>query len=471
MRIKEFLKEASDLRVKELVKYLGKPGDRVPKFLDKLKKNPVFKTTTGQDVTIKVDADEYKRIQSILSNPNAGGSLVINTTDGEQVNTNSLAKTGEFGGVGSDAQGERKIANRGNTMEGILGVATVARLLARPGRAINSNDIKSVLSKFPKPDLKRQSNGAIVPFNAVENKNVTDKFNLTVKLPTANYVDFIDWNFMQKDPMMKGFIDNCVAYVNDANIVGRFADAFEHNDRPDEVNVIADGVSDMSGRKTDIFMTWIGPNGEKKSKKFDLSLKAGTTSQFGQASAGGTKPSSRLKAHGEYGWEKYQQIFGDFGVDVSSVGEQYLTAPTLEKAVTAVYKKATDEFKKALEGSDSDNEKLWLTQFVNNIKQHGTLNDPAVQLLQFEKSRYYVLDFKKLDRLFELDQLDLEAELQYTKSQDGSLWPRIIFYNKEKGPRAGELIRIRSKWDSNKMNNLIEKGPYLKELTKVRGNK
>ena len=39
MRIKEFLKEASDLRVKELVKYLGKPGDRVPKFLDKLKKN------------------------------------------------------------------------------------------------------------------------------------------------------------------------------------------------------------------------------------------------------------------------------------------------------------------------------------------------------------------------------------------------------------------------------------------------
>ena len=472
MRYFDFkLNEASDLRVKELVKYHGQPNDRVPIFLNKLKgANPVFKTNTGQDVEIKVTPEELQRIEKVLSDPNAGGSLIINTEDGQQINTNTLAKTGEYGGVGANKEGERKIANRGNTMEGILGAATTARLMKRPGSPIQPNDIKNILTKFPQPNLKAKSNGSTVSFDAVENKDITDKFSLTVKLPTGNYVDFIDWEFMQQDPEMRGYINSCIAYVNDANIVGRFADAFEKNGRPDEVSVIADGVSDMSGRKTDIFMNWIGPNGEKKSKKFDLSLKAGTTNQFGQASAGGTGANARLKAHGEYGWGKYQEIFGDFGIQLGNIGEQYMTSDSLEKAVTLVYKQAFEGFKRELQQTDGSEEKTWLKQFINNVQKHGTLNDPAVQLAQFEKSKFYVLDFKRLDRLIEADKLDLDCELQYTNSKDGSKWPKIIFYNKEKGVRAGEFMRIRSKFSSTKMNNLIEKGPYLKELTKVRGN-
>jgi hypothetical protein len=474
MRYVDFkLNEASDLRVKELVKYLGTAGDRVPIFLNKLKsENPVFQTKAGQNIEIKVSQEEITRIEKVLSNPDAGGSLIINTEDGQQINTNTLAKTGEYGGVGANKEGERKIANRGNTMEGVLGAATVARLMKRPGDVISPEDVKRVIQKFPQPNLKVKSNGKTVPFDAVETKDITDKFNLTVKLPTGNYIDFADWDFMQQDAEMRGYINSCIAYVNDANIVGRFADAFENNKRPDEVSVIADGVSDMSGRKTDIFMNWIGPNGEKKSKKFDLSLKAGTTPQFGQASAGGTKPTSRLKAHSEYGWGKYEQIFGDFGINLPNIGEQYMTAPTLLDAVMLVYKNAFEGFKKELQQIDASEEKTWLKTFINNIKQHGTLNDPAVQLAQFEKSGYYVLDFRRLDRLLDKDKLDIDVELAYTISRDKKTkQPKLIFFNKEKGPKAGMFMQIRAKYSADKMNNLIEKGPYLKELTKVRGSK
>jgi len=95
------------------------------------------------------------------------------------------------------------------------------------------------------------------------------------------------------------------------------------------------------------------------------------------------------------------------------------------------------------------------------------LNDPAVQLAQFEQSKYYVLDFQKIDRLLDQDKLDLDVKMQYTKSRDGSTWPQILFYNVADNQ---VLIRIRAKYSTEKMNNLIEKGPYLKKILRVRGS-
>ena len=57
--------------------------------------------------------------------------------------------------------------------------------------------------------------------------------------------------------------------------------------------------------------------------------------------------------------------------------------------------------------------------------------------------------------------------MQYTKSKDGSTWPQILFYNVADNQ---VLIRIRAKYSTEKMNNLIEKGPYLKKILRVRGS-
>ena len=466
MRYKDFLTEKS-LTANDLTKH---GDDRLNVFLNKIERGEDF-IRAGGEGTVKIDPAEKERIEQAIRSGQTR-SLTFQSTEGEKLKMSSLEKTGEFGSTGTTKTGERAMANRGNTVEGVLGAATLARLAARPGRDITEQDVKKVIGLFSKQaplDPSAKSSGGTIGFNSKEEGSIVDKFQGSVKLPNKNYQDFLDWDFMMQDKQMAGFIRNIISYVNEAGIVGRFAKFFETNGRPDEVRVIADGVSDMSGRKTDIEMHYIDENGKRQVKKFDLSLKAGTTSQFGQATAGSPKETSAKYAFSRYGFEQFKEIFGDFGADISSAENEFLGASDLRQGVENIYRKAVQVFQEQLAGSDDDAEKKWLTQFVNNIKRHGTLNDPAVQLLQFETNKYYVLDFQKLDRLLSQDKLDLEVKGTVGKTREGGPgMPSVVFYNKH-NPKE-ELIRIRAKIDPDKVNNLIEKGALFKKLTKVRGN-
>jgi len=461
----DFISEASDLRPAEVVKYAGKPGDRIPTFLNKVAQGAKFPTTDGNEVII--DKSEMAMLQDFLK-PGATGIPSLKTTDGTEIKMSQLAKTGEFGGVGQTKTGERQLANRGNTLEGVLGALALARLTVRPSRRVSEVDLKKIITDFGKQAGTQGTGGTISVKAPEEQASTTDTFSLTVKLPAKNYADFVDYDFMMADKQMAGFIRQSIAYVNEAGIVDRYAKMFESNGKADSVGIVADGVSDMTGRKTDIFMTYTDENGEKQTKRFDLSLKAGTTNQFGQAAVGSDTPTSRKKAHSEYGLAAYKKIFGDFGVDISAIGNAYLNAKGIEQAIDVAYNEAYTKFKEELAGNDDNAEKAWLKQFVLNIKQHGTYNDPNVQLAQFEQSKYFVLDFQKLDRLLDRDKLDLGVRITYTKSGDGTRWPRIDFVNIVDGKL---FLRIRSKYNPAKVTNLIEKGAYFKEITTVRKNK
>ena len=463
---KDFIKEASDLRPAEVNKYAGRPDDRIPVFLNKVSQGAKFATTDGKEVII--DKSEVERLKNEILVPGYKGIPALKTTDGTEISMKNLAKTGEFGGVGQSKTGERILANRGNTLEGVLGALALARLTVRPSRRVSEVDLKKIITDFGKQAGVKGVGGTISVKAPEEQAQTTDTFSLTVKLPEKNYADFVDYDFMMADKQMAGFIRNAVAYVNEAGIVDRYAKMFETNGKADNVSVIADGVSDMTGRKTDIFMTYTDENGEKQTKRFDLSLKAGTTNQFGQAAVGADTPTSKKKAHSEYGWAAYKKIFSDFGVDISSVGNSYLNAKGIEQAIDIAYNEAYTKFKEELSGNDDKEEKVWLKQFISNIKQHGTYNDPNVQLAQFEQSKYYVLDFQRLDRLLSKDKLDMGVRLGYTNSRDGTKWPRIDFVNIVDGKM---FLRIRSKYSPSKVTNLIEKGPYFKEITTVRKNK
>lgn len=462
------IKEASDLRPNELMRAEKNP-ERINIFLNKITNGQAFELNSGGSITI--DKSEFDRLKQMLAGPKVPGpSTTVKTTDGQDIRMDNLKKTGDFGGTGQTKTGERKLANRGNTLEGVLGAAAVARLAVRPGRRVSEDDVRRVINSMAKAyPGNGQNTGGTSSFKAKgEAAKFTDSFNLTVKLPKANYTDFADYAFMMQDKDMAGYIRNVIAYVNESGIIDRYARFFEQNGKADNVNIIADGVSEMTGRKTDIFMEYTDAKGKRVTKRFDLSLKAGTTDQFGQAAVGADTATSKKKALSEYGWAAYKTIFGSFGIDVSSVAKNYLNSQTLMEAVDIVYKEAYEKFEKELAGSNDDQEKKFLQQFVLNIKNHGTYNDPNVQLAQFEKSKYYVLDFQKLDRLLERDKLDMGVKLTYTNSRDGTKWPRIEFFNEV----DGELfLKIRSKYSPQKMTNLIEKGNYMKTLMKVRGTK
>ena len=394
-------------------------------------------------------------------------SQILNgTIDGKPANikVNQIFKTQDMIGMvrGIDKETmSKKIANRGNTAEGVLGAATLARLIKRPGGDITIDDLRKVIDKFSKLD---GNTGGTIVFTAEEtDTSIVDKFTLTIKLPSKNYEDFKDLDKMLSDNEMAGIIKNIINYTNTIN-TNRYAKMFELNGRPDEVAIISDGVSDMSGRKTDVTMIYKDEKGERITKHFDLSLKVGLVKQFGQTGAGkGNEPDN-------ISFDILKNMFDRFGIDIENSRQSYKQSPTRFDGYIKAYNEAFEQFKKALAGSNSDNEKTFLKKFVNGIQFFGTRNEPTVKLLQFEKGQFFLLDFKKAERLFAQDKIDLDVKLSFGTAEGKYKIPRITIFNKiTKKP----FLTIRVKKESGKdyIRNYIEKEQELKNLLKVRSNK
>jgi hypothetical protein len=110
-----------------------------------------------------------------------------------------------------------------------------------------------------------------------------------------------------------------------------------------------------------------------------------------------------------------------------------------------------------------------MQKFINGIKYHGTRNVDSVKLLQFEENKFYLLDFKKLEKLYDKNNIDLAAKAD----MQGNGLPVLAIYNKSLS-KQNVFISIRPKPDNNKtktIRNLIQKGPELKRLTVVRSTK
>lgn len=439
----------------------GPDSERMQNFINKIKTGSPFELNDGGTVLLAKPKDQGGHMQNVIDRllqGQAPGALL--TADGTKLAFNKLKKTTEFGGQ-TTAAGEVKtaIANRGNVMEGVLGAATTARLMKRPGSDITVTEVLNIIKKMPKG-----GQGGVTKFQALGENNITDIFELTVRLDPAHYEDFIDIDLLQRDTKMSKYLNQVVAYCNDAATVDRYAKFFETNDRPDIVQIIADGISDNTGRKTDIFMIYVDENGDRKVKHFDISLKAGTTPQFGQSGGG-----SSVAPPNQENFTKLKKMFEVFGCDIQPVEQAYLASDSFAEAYTKGYAYAAKTFNSLLAGSDEDKEMKFMQKFINGIKYHGTLNDDNVKLLQFEENKFYLLDFSKLDRLYDKGNIDMAAKYQ----MQGNGLPVLLIYNKNL-PKQNVFMSIRPKPESGKtktIRNLIQKGPELKRLTMVRSTK
>ena len=462
MRFNEFrtILTEGPLSPGDLMKY-GTGSDRYQVFVDKIQNGQPFELVGGGTVVLaKTDKfDGYN--DALLDRLEAGqraGALM--KADGTTISFGKLQKTTELGGQ-TTAAGEEKtaIANRGNVMEGVLGAATTARLMKRPGNDISVAEVINIIKSMP-----NTPQGGVKQFKAASDNDITDTFELTVRLDAAHYEDFVDTDLLQKDAKMAKYLVQVVNYCNDAAVVDRYAKFFETNDRPDVVQIIADGISDNTGRKTDIFMIYLDENGDRKVKHFDISLKAGTTPQFGQAGGG-----SSIAPPNDENFTKLEDMFDVFGVDINPIKKSYLDCDTFAEAYTKGYAYAAKAINDVLKGTDPDLETKFMQRFINGIKYHGTLNDDSVKLLQFEENKFYLLDFSKLDRLYDKGNIDLAAKYD----MQGNGLPVLQVYNKAL-TKNNVFMSIRPKPEAGKtktIRNLIQKGPELKRLTMVRSAK
>ena len=106
---------------------------------------------------------------------------------------------------------------------------------------------------------------------------------------------------------------------------------------------------------------------------------------------------------------------------------------------------------------------------VDGIKYFATLNDDRVRLVQFGQRGYYVLDFKRLDKLYDRNDINLTSRLVYGKTSDGIKIPKVFIYDNETNT---DLLTIRMfRNAAGYVRNYIEKEALLLKLTKVRGTK
>ncbi len=431
--------------------------DNIEIFVNKVRNKQPHTLETGGSIIL--DPQEADRLESDLnSGKRAPNNYFIKDIDGNDISLKELTKTGEYGGQATVAGEKRdKISNRGDVTEGVLGAATVARLMQRPGADITLDNVINLINSTP-------ADGGTVEFKAKGKENITDVFKLTVRLNKAAMESFLNTELLKSDNKMFKTMNQIVAFCNDARTVEAYAKFFEQNQRPDVVEIISDGISDNKGRKTDIYMVYLDENNERKIKHFDLSLKSGTTPQFGQSGGG-----SSLEKPSESNWEKTTSLFEVFGVDISSTQQDYLKSKNYASALTKAFVAASKDLKTKLSGADVENEAEFMKKFIDGIKRHATLNDDNVKLLQFEENKYYLLDFKKLTKIMNRDEFDLDAKVQ--KQSNG--WPVLHIFNKKKS-KQNTFMSIRPKIEGSSatktLRHIIQKGPVMKDVTKVRSN-
>ena len=446
----------SNLHTKMFEKVLGRndlyTDDRRQNFANMLQADSDFVLAGGKG-TIKLDtnmADAFDNAEAYTDLPPK-----LTTADGVMVPYSTLEKTTEFGARagGISDTGLATVSNKGEVAEGILGCGTFARLLVRPSAPVTAIDIENVIKQLPTdaPDLGGWHELTLIAQEI--DHPIADIFTLTINLKSDTYNDFIDpkkWGVMQQITM------GVAEYVNDN--LEKYTNYFQANGKVDSVKVIADGVSGETDTKVDVFLTHsLDGAPERTLQHFDMSVKVGSTKQMGQV--GGGKQTEPLTVR----YSILKEMWEKFDVDISTIENDFVNAETVEEGYKIAYTEALRQLNSHL--TSEEKEKDFLVRLLDAIKFFATLNDDRVKLVQFTDLKaggYYVLDFKKLDRMMDKDRVDLEAKMIETAKH-----PKITIFNKVTGK---DFLSVRMyQASSGYIRNYIEKEKGLVDLIKVRG--
>lgn len=339
------------------------------------------------------------------------------------------------------------LANRGEISEGILGAAMFAKFTKRESAEgiglVGVSDIADVLSQL-------QNVGTDMYQVDVEDSNHKHADRVTYKLilKTKPYQDLMD---LTKRDLLKNEFASAAAYVNSER-AERYSKYFYLNGRADDIAIICDGAASESSSKIDVWVAIRDPEtGNMRRLKLNASLKAGPVKQFGQV--GGSSNDSMLK------------LWSYFGIDVTPWLKEYEKAQGTDQfdALKLMYEKVAKRLSAGLKKSGPKDEAEFVAHLAKAVTFFATLDDPAVELVQFDKGGFKILRFKNLVEKFK--SVDMTATFVDTKAR-----PEINIHDVNNPKNI--LITVRAKIETKKngelyVRNIIEKGKLLEELTLV----
>jgi len=341
-----------------------------------------------------------------------------------------------------------KIANRGETAEGILGAAMFAKFTKRePNEDIGTvtpQDIGAVLDSLQQTGEDQYQ----VEVEDFDNEHA-DVISFVLRLKSVPYQDLMD---PAKRPLLANEFASAAAYVNSSD-AERYSKYFYINGRSDQIVIMADGVTGETEQKTDVWVYVTDENGQPRKLRLNASLKVGGIGQFGQV--GGDSE------------ETQQTLWNYFDVDVSPALNKFkktMKSKGPRDAFKQVYQYAADQLDQELQNASPEDEANILDSIATGITHFATLGDPDVELVDFDKGGFKILRFRNL--VEKLKNIDLDATYVDTKT-----WPEVVIH--ERGNPKNKLLTIRMKVENKPkggiyVRNYIEKGPLLEKLTEYR---
>jgi hypothetical protein len=428
-------------------------GSEAGKKLLGLLKQQGFDATppmTRQDAD-EMSEEEILNLPTVTFGKGSDGYVFSNNSGQSVLITGSASTIGPAfnaytGATADDDVG--KIANRGETAEGILGAAMFAKFTKREADedigTVTPQDISNVLNSLQQTGEDQYQ----VEVEDFDNTHA-DVISFVLRLKSGPYQDLMD---PDKRSLLASEFSSAAAYVNSSD-AERYSKYFYINGRSDQIVIMADGVTGETEQKTDVWVYVTDENGQPRKLRLNTSLKIGGIKQFGQV--GGDREDTQ------------QTLWEYFGVDVSPALSDFKSTMKSEgprAALGQVYEYAADQLEQELQNASPEVEANVLDSIATGITHFATLGDPNVELVDFSDGGFKILRFNKLvDRLKDMD---LEASYVSNKT-----WPEVVIH--ERGNPKNKLLTIRMKVE-NKPNggiyvrNYIEKGPLLEKLTEYR---
>ena len=300
---------------------------------------------------------------------------------------------------------------------------------------------------------------------------------------------------MSDQAQFDGLVNASVAHSNAE--MPSFAKTWECNEVRDEIWVIADGIGDQSGTKTDVVVKYKAEDGDMKfvpdSTFGKISLKAGSA-QMGQAgslfSASGDEDgdgikelmgrifSVKLKNPKSVGYDKVYHAFQKADALDQEARDQL--GAMLEKVYGQAYKQIARVFTNATPEEDAE----WLLHLGQGIQNAAALAEKGVYLVNLDrvKGLFSQINFDDIEEVFKKTGADMQVRYDgyYAKEGGGTKWPNIQIFWCPAGSDCEDkaslqIVKTRAKVEDRenskgekqkRLAHYIEMGSGLKQLIK-----
>ena len=348
-------------------------------------------------------------------------------------NTPSLSYSFGQGSVGKVL----RISNKGDVIEGLLGVALFISLKGDiPTKQRIIDTLEELDNQADTSTSKKRISKALESKSRAKYSNGVP-VKLEVALNTGNFKDLVS---SEKRDLLNSEYDNVLRYSN-SDYFRNFRDnvVFDRANPPrDSVGVSVIGALEQTESKADLKLF---KDGELI---FAQSLKYGSR-QLGQV--GGKNPEK------VFGW--FNKIFGlEIPEELKSRYEETLPKPTKEEFYR-ISSSLFEQIYKDAKGKLSSNE--YQEKLLKALRASSVGDESNIDLLNFEKNKFRLLDFEKIEELSPYLNLDIDFQPSPDIIPDKGGYPMLTVFDPRQSiipNKESRLFRVRPKYEN--------KGPVLR---------